>query len=111
MVHDRTRIGFAEDDAGGVEIGERGIPGLVEPAVREACQFGHEGARISAIRIEFLTLGDRVEDAMKRRGIGAGSGNPLPVERVVGGIGRPWEKARRTRSCVIVVRPWSKPDR
>src|SRR5690242_5003508 len=53
------------------------VPGL------EARQFGHPGAYVRAFGVEFLALGDRIEDAEPGLRVATAAGRPLPARVVV----------------------------
>src|SRR3712207_7655996 len=70
------------DDRQRVAIGDavRRQPGLVHVPRRDVAQLGHPAAHVVAVRVELLALPGGVEDAVVRRGVGAGPGDPRSEE-------------------------------
>src|SRR3569623_3209951 len=78
-------------DADAAARGRQGLrvrtPRLVPPAIRQRGEFRQPATYIAATGVEFLSLQQRIEDAVIRRGVGAAARDPLPVEAVVGEVG------------------------
>ena len=74
------------DDRVGVVVGTAdGGVGRVGRRATERGELGHVAAHVVAVGVEARALHGRVEDAV-RVGVGAGPGDPLPVEVVVGDV-------------------------
>ena len=81
------------DDGGGVGFAQlhpnlgknvrRGVPGVVQPLIRERSDLGDPAAHVRAAGIEAFALCHRIEDAEIGCGVQAGAGDPLPVPGIV----------------------------
>src|SRR3954452_24528096 len=87
VIDDRMRIGLAEFASGTDEFERRCLPRLMDHLVRQLRQLRQPAPHIAAVRIELLTLQDRVEHAKIRRGVRAGARDPLPVGGIAAGVG------------------------
>ena len=74
------------DDGFGVVVGEADVRRrLVGGGAAQGGELGHVAAHVLAVGIEAFSLHGGVEHAVRVR-VGAGAGDPLPVEVVVGDV-------------------------
>ncbi len=62
MVHNGSRVGFAQFDASSLQLQCASQPGRVDAFDRQACQLGQVAADEFAFRVKFFALADRVEN-------------------------------------------------
>src|SRR5581483_644324 len=79
--------GFAQLHSGGGELRGLGRPWPVNDLVGQPCKLGNPLTDVEAIRVELLSLQNGIEDTEVGGGIRSSTGYPLPVGRIVGGIG------------------------
>ncbi len=87
MVDDWGWVGVAENDVGRCEVEGRRLPRRVDCLVGEAAKLWHPSTDVVAGWVELTALGDWIEDTEIGGGVGAGSGDPLPVAGVLGWFG------------------------
>ncbi len=87
MLDHRQRIALAQRHPGLFERCLWRFPRRMDVLGRQFRELGHPAADIGPLRVELLSLQDRIEDAEIRRGVGAGPGDPLPARRIVGEVG------------------------
>ena len=80
-------VRVTEHDTGVREHVRWRVPRAKQIPVGQSRQLRAPRSRIRAVRIEFLTLRDRIEDAEIRRRVGAASRDPLPARAVAREVG------------------------